>query len=108
MSKRGIKLEETKGKRLNDLDVLKVICAFLVICIHIADKLNIRKKMYFLIPVLLITNIIFGEYAIALFNKDYDPIYMRNFLFIGLPYFLIGDLLYKNKENLIKKFSIKS
>lgn len=210
MSKRGIKLEETKGKRLNDLDVLKVICAFLVICIHIsykgnlgntitplcriavpiffmiigyfyyktsksplkqikkvliliilanclyfvfgimingqielptkedivkslifnsspfafhlwylnallyvliivyiADKLNIRKKMYFLIPVLLITNIIFGEYAIALFNKDYDPIYMRNFLFIGLPYFLIGDLLYKNKENLIKKFSIK-
>ena len=36
MSKRGIELEETKGKRLNDLDVLKVICAFLVICIHIS------------------------------------------------------------------------
>lgn len=80
---------------------------YVLVIAYIADKLNIRKRMYFLIPVLLVTNIIFGEYAIVLFNKDYDPIYMRNFLFIGIPYFLIGDLLYKNKENLIKKFSIK-
>lgn len=80
---------------------------YVLVIAYIADKLNIRKRMYFLIPVLLVTNIIFGEYAIVLFNKDYDPIYMRNFLFIGIPYFFIGDLLYKNKENLIKKFSIK-
>lgn len=80
---------------------------YVLIIAYITDKCNIRKKMYYVIPILLIINIMFGEYAIALFNKDYDPIYMRNFLFIGLPYFLIGNLLYANKEKLIKWFTIK-
>ncbi len=80
---------------------------YVLIIAYIADKVNKGKYLYYLIPVLLVTNIIFGEYSIALLNKDFDPIYMRNFLFIGLPYFLIGNLLYENKEKLIKKLTIK-
>lgn len=80
---------------------------YVLIIAYIADKFNKRKYLYFLIPVLLVTNIIFGEYSIVLFNKDYDPIYMRNFLFIGLPYFLIGNLLYENKEKLVEKFPLR-
>ena len=80
---------------------------YVLIIVYIADKINKRKYLYYLIPVLLVTNIIFGEYSIALLNKDFDPIYMRNFIFIGLPYFLIGDLLYNNQDKLIEKFTIK-
>lgn len=80
---------------------------YVLILVYIADKLKIRKFLYFLIPVLLITNLVYGEYSIELLNKNFDPIYMRNYLFVGLPYFLIGDLLYKTKDKLAQKIPMK-
>ncbi len=81
---------------------------YVLIIAYITDKLKIRKFLYFLIPILLIINLIYGEYSIAVLNKNFDPIYMRNYLFVGLPYFLIGDLLYKNKDKIAKKIPTKS
>lgn len=80
---------------------------YVLIIVYIADKLKIRKFLYFLIPILLITNLIYGEYSLEVLNKNFDPIYMRNYLFVGLPYFLIGDLLYKYKDKLIQKIPTK-
>ena len=81
---------------------------YVLIIVYLADKIKIRKFLYFLIPVLLGVNLIYGEYSIALLNKNFDPIYMRNYLFVGLPYFLLGDLLYKNKDKIAKKIPIKA
>ena len=80
---------------------------YVLIVVYFADKVKLRKYLYFLIPILLVINIIYGEYSIVVLDKDLDPIYMRNFLFIGLPYFLLGDLLYKKKDNLIEMFTLK-
>ncbi len=81
---------------------------YVLIIIYLADKIKIRKYLYFFIPILLIVDIIFGKYSILIFNKEFPYIYIRNFLFVGLPYFLIGDLLYKNKDKLLNKFSLKN
>ncbi len=53
-----------------------------------------RNKLYFLIPILLLCNLVFGKYSILVFGKVFPFIYTRNFLFVGLPYFLIGDLIH--------------
>ena len=81
---------------------------YVLIIVYLADKIKIRKYLYFFIPILLIVDIIFGKYSILIFNKEFPYIYIRNFLFVGLPYFLIGDLLYKNKDKLLNKFSLKN
>ena len=80
---------------------------YVLIIVYFADKIHIRKYLYFLIPILIGTNIIFGEYSIAILDKDLDPIYMRNFLFTGLPYFFFFFLLYQHKDKLIKIFTSK-
>ncbi len=52
-----------------------------------------RKVLYPLIPILLLTDLVFGKYSVLLFGTTFPYIFVRNFLFVGLPYFLIGDLL---------------
>lgn len=52
-----------------------------------------RKVIYPFIPVLLLTDLVFGKYSVLLFGTTFPYIFVRNFLFVGLPYFLIGDLL---------------
>ena len=78
---------------------------YVLIIAYLSDKLKIRKYLYYFIPFLLLTNIVYGEYSIVVLNKDFDPIYMRNFLFMGLPFFLLGDLVYKNEDKLKEKLS---
>lgn len=80
---------------------------YVLIIMYLADKIKIKKYLYFFIPVLLVVNIIYGQYSLVILNKDLDPIYMRNYLFMGLPYFLIGNLLYKHREKIENKITIK-
>lgn len=57
------------------------------------------KKMYFMIPFLLAADLIFGKYSPLFFGDLAIPfIYTRNFLFVGLPYFLIGNLMRDHKN----------
>ena len=71
------------------------------IFVFILSKLKIDlKKFYFVIPLLLIINLILGEISSCVGN----PIpfyYYRNFLFTGLPFFMIGHLIHY-KEKFIK------
>lgn len=55
--------------------------------------LNFTKILYYFIPIFLLGNLIFGKYSILVFGKEF-PVYLtRNYLFVGLPYFLIGALI---------------
>lgn len=60
-------------------------------------KCNILKLGYFFIPILLIGNLYFSEFTGS------NWYYAGNFLFTGIPFFLIGNLL--GKTNLPQKFS---
>ena len=41
-----------------------------------------------------------GKYCLLLFNHEFPFIYVRNFLFVGLPYFIIGVYMKRNKPRL--------
>lgn len=66
------------------------------------------KKIYYLVPFLLITDLIFGKYSLLLWGQSFPIFFVRNFLFVGLPYFLIGDILFKKqikpKSNILVLF----
>lgn len=53
-----------------------------------------------------------GKYSMLLFDKEFPFIYVRNFLFVGIPYFSIGALLKKYlvivQEHLKQKILIVS
>lgn len=51
---------------------------------------NTKKIFYFITPILLIIDLIFGKYSILLFGKEFPLIFVRNFMFVGIPYFSIG------------------
>ena len=64
----------------------------LLICIAIAryDKWRIT---YMFVPILLVTDLLFGKYSLLILHHEFPYIYVRNFLFVGLPYFLIGTYI---------------
>jgi len=68
-----------------------------------------RSKLYWLIPVLLLTDLVLGRYSLLIFHRVFPYIYVRNFLCVGLPYFLLGDLIntkIANRESNVSNVNI--
>ena len=66
---------------------------YVLVIVYIADKLKCGELLYWMIPVLLIGDLVLGKYAILLWNREFSYILVRNFLFVGLPYFCIGRMI---------------
>lgn len=69
----------------------------LLICRAICkyDKWNLA---YFLVPVLLVTDLLLGKYSVFFFNIEVPYELVRNFMFVGLPYFLIGTYIRRHER----------
>lgn len=78
---------------------------YVLIIVQIADKLNLRKILYWLTPILLIGDLILGKYSIVIWDKEFAYILVRNYLFVGVPYFIIGIWV---KDGLGKRLSKKT
>lgn len=71
-----------------------------VVCVvGVVNYMRIGNKLFYLIPLLLMTNYILSFYP-AFWRY-------RNFLFTSLPYFLIGCLFQRYKHHLLPKFRMK-
>ena len=66
---------------------------YVLVIVLLVDKLNCRKILYCLAPVLLIADLIFGKYSLLIFHQEFPYILVRNFLCVGIPYFCIGNLI---------------
>jgi len=75
-------------------------CYILVYIISKCNMLKYVNKLYVYIPILLISSIMLGEMSHLINLKINIEIY-RNFLFMGLPFFLSGYLIHEY-ENKIK------
>lgn len=71
---------------------------YVLVIVEKANKRGLRGKLYRLIPVLLMCNLVLGNYAGLLLGKEIPLEFSRNYLFLGLPCFLLGDLLYRNRD----------
>ncbi len=72
------------------------------------EKTGKTKKLYILIPVLFLAGVVLREIpefignVPAVFDKSY---FCRNWLFVGLPFFMTGHFIRANEEKLTGKFS---
>lgn len=62
-----------------------------------------KKILYRLTPVLLICDLVFGKYSLLLFERQVPYILLRNFIFVGIPYFCIGEFIAEHKKMFIDK-----
>ncbi len=67
----------------------------LLVLLFLLQKAGVHslKKIYFLIPLLLVINLVLGSYSFLFFNRNIPLCYTRNAFFCGLPYFLLGDFI---------------
>lgn len=54
---------------------------------------NKLKWLYVVVPVLLLADLCLGKYSLVLWGREFPNILTRNFLCVGIPYFMIGTLI---------------
>lgn len=79
---------------------------YVLIIVFLADKFNFSIILYYLIPILLVCDLLFGKYSLLIWGREFPVCYVRNFLFVGLPYFCIGRLIQSGMGNRIKTTSL--
>ena len=79
---------------------------YVLFLILIIDKINLWELAFACIPFLLLVDLCFGKYSIVCWGREFNWLYIRNFLFVGLPYVLIGALVrkYERTANKISGF----
>ena len=74
---------------------------YVLVIAALVEYLGLRKLAYLAIPVLLVGNLIRGNYSLLFWEKDYCHIYYaRNFLYCGIPFFWLGCWFGERKEKL--------
>lgn len=81
---------------------------YVLIFYYIAVKYKIIEKLYWFIPILLLGDLVLGAYSKLLFGVEIPYIIVRNFIFVGIPYFLLGDYLSKKGEQIIHLLKISN
>ena len=79
---------------------------YVLVIVLLVDKLNSRKALYYLTPILLIADLVFGKYSLLIFHREFPYILVRNFLCVGIPYFCIGNLIREKRRS--EKWNRKS
>ena len=75
---------------------------YVLTIVFILDKLKLLKILYYTFPFLLIGDLVLGKYSLLIFGDDFPYLLVRNFAFVGMPYFTIGMLIRRNRERIIK------
>lgn len=76
---------------------------YTLIIVYLLDKIGCKKIMYWITPVLLIGDLIIGKYSILIFGREFPYIIVRNWLFVGIPYFSIGMMMKENRIRIGKQ-----
>ena len=76
---------------------------YVLFILYFVNKYYAIKKIFILIPFLLIFDLVLGKYSLLIWNGEISFIFLRNYLFVGLPYVLIGCLIKDFKYNIPQK-----
>lgn len=74
---------------------------YVLIIYKYSIKFKYTKLIKNSIIILLLIDLAFGKYSLLIFGREFSYILVRNFLFVGVPYFLIGNIIrecYEKKE----------
>lgn len=73
---------------------------YVLIIVYMADRLNLKRLLIFITPLLLFGDLVLGKYSLLLIGREIPYYYVRNFLFVGIPYFCIGNIIHEYCNNL--------
>lgn len=82
---------------------------YVLIIMKFVNKHNLLKYVYIITPLMLLGDLILGKYSLLLLHRELPFILVRNFIFVGIPYFCVGNYINTNiyskiKENANKKY----
>ena len=69
---------------------------YAMVVIVFFEKKGLSKYIVISIPILLICDLIFGKYSLVVFGKEFDIVYVRNWIFVGIPFYYCGILIRKS------------
>ena len=73
--------------------------ALIIVCFSV--KWNKLRYIWWSVPFLLLLDLCLGKYSLILWHREFPYIWVRNFLCVGLPYFSIGMMLKKRKDQIV-------
>lgn len=71
---------------------------YVLMIIMIVNKHDKWRALYWITPILLFIDLSFGKYSLLLWGWEPSYICLRNFLFVGIPYFAIGTIIKGNTD----------
>lgn len=74
----------------------------LFICFFI-ERYKLWHFAFLVVPFLLSVDLVIGKYSLVLWGRQFPYIYVRNFMFVGLPYFLLGCFIKQRFDMLMLK-----
>lgn len=73
---------------------------YVLLIMMLAKRIGTTKALHVLAPFLLLADLALGKYTRLLLPGEVPVIWIRNFLFVGLPYFLTGVWFSQRRMNL--------
>lgn len=73
------------------------------------NKFNLYRVAYILVPILIILHIVTRGYIQynGLIDENININWYRNFLFMGFPFFMLGNYIHKHEKKIIDQFNNK-
>lgn len=75
---------------------------YVLVIARVFNRFHRIKLLWWFIPLLLLGDLVLGKYSLLLIGREYPYIYVRNFLFVGLPYFALGMWIKAHKAPLLR------
>lgn len=66
---------------------------YTLVVVYLFDKVGLKRLLYWMTPILIIGDLVLGKYSLLIFGREFSYLYVRNWLFTGIPFFSIGMLM---------------
>lgn len=73
---------------------------YVLVIVFFARRLEFERILFIITPFLLSIDLLLGKYSLLIFGKEFPYVIVRNFLFVGLPYFMVGRVLSTYNEKI--------
>ena len=70
---------------------------YTLVVVYLFDKIELKRLLYWMTPILIIGDLVLGKYSLLIFGREFSYLYVRNWLFTGIPFFSIGMLMREKK-----------
>lgn len=74
---------------------------YVLFIMMVVDKYKVWNWLFCLTPLFILGDLVLGKYSLLLFNHEPPFIYVRNFFFVGIPYFALGCIIRKYQAPLL-------